>query len=117
MAPINIVIPTIGVHVILVNRSDPVSSLLRFFPNQKVEFVFRRQVLNPQQTLDFYNLRRGDALVLIWPTMRSGFAKDRWIRATQGDEFEASVKFATAKECRHEFSRLRDLHLLRIQEG
>jgi hypothetical protein len=113
---LNVVVPCLGIRVISIVPSERVASLHAHFPRQRPEFIFRGQLLNPHETLSFYNIRDNDSLVLISQAAPSAFSKEKWMSATrESDEFDVSVRTAMNRDCRTELLRLRDLQLLRME--
>jgi hypothetical protein len=72
---LNVVVPCLGIRVIWIVPSKRVTSLHAHLPRHRPEFIFRRQLLNPQETLNFCNLRDNDSLVLISQAARAPSAR------------------------------------------
>jgi hypothetical protein len=77
--------------------------------------IFNGEFLNPDFTLEFYNLQNNDAIVAIPPAEQDGTIA-HWMRVTRDSEsFMESIQFAMTKESKMGFLRLRDLKAARIE--
>jgi hypothetical protein len=112
---IHIVVPRLCVKTVCAPRKARIGSLKSFLPNSDAEFVFKGQLLNERNTIDFYNLKSNDSIVAI-PGKADRFITEHWITVTKdSDTFSDSVKMIVNRESRDEYLRLRDLRAMRAE--
>jgi hypothetical protein len=112
---INIVTPRMGVRRVLIPRSMTIGSLASHSRLGEGGLIFNGEILDPQQTVESYNLHNDDAIVAIPANAPEGTIM-RWIHTTRDSEdFMESVQFAVGKNSRDGFLRLRDLRAARLE--
>jgi hypothetical protein len=78
-------------------------------------FVFKGQLLNEANTIDFYKLKSSDSIVAI-PAHSDPCIAERWIAITRDcDAFSDSIKALINPGARQELLRLRDMRIATIE--
>jgi hypothetical protein len=85
------------------------------FPNIYPEFIFKGQLLNERNTIEFYRLKSNDSIVAI-PGHSDPCLAQRWITITRDcDAFSDSIKLLINPGARRELLRLLDMRTARIE--
>jgi hypothetical protein len=85
------------------------------FPDINPAFLFKGQLLNEGNTIDFYKLKSNDSIVAI-PAHSDPCITQRWIAITRDcDAFSNAINVLVNPGARREFLRLRDLRSARIE--
>ena len=115
---LNICTPHQPVRVISAKLSGHVSALQCLFPGQKKIFIFNGSFVNENSTFAELGLRSGDSIVALNPSSTKQDDLIQWISMTKDKEdFSDLVKQMLNPKTSAEASRLRDLHLMRMESN
>jgi len=115
---ITLCIPQELLRTISIDISMPVRELNTLFPGEKKMFVFNGRVLQSSMSISGSGIKDGDYIVVV-PKNEALINKDHefWMKATEDKEdFSNKIKWSLDNDTSREQSRLRDLHLLKLEK-
>ena len=105
------------VRLISAKLTGQIKSLQRLWPNSQRKFIFNGSELTPEMTFDYYGIKSGDSIIALPVDRQDNYTTtSRWITLTRDNEnFSESIKSMIHPRTAREASRLKDLHLMKIE--
>lgn len=105
------------VRLISAKLTGQIKSLQMLWPSSPKKFVFNGSILNSDMTFDFYGIKNGDTIIALSNDLQENYAMtSRWITLTRDSEnLSDSIKSMIHPRTAREASRLKDLHLMKIE--